>query len=61
MYIELPVQVIEKGKDLLRGKLSGGGPRLELIAPDGEIRLQALGILNTKDNIAEMASNTGLP
>ncbi len=42
MYIELPVEVMEKNKNLLRGMLNGGGPKLEMLAPDGEIRLQAL-------------------
>jgi hypothetical protein len=42
VYMELPVEVVEKDKNLLRGTLNDGGAKLELIAPNGEIRLQPL-------------------
>jgi DUF4097 and DUF4098 domain-containing protein YvlB len=42
VYMELPVEVIEKGKNQLQGTLNGGGSKIELIAPNGEVRLQAL-------------------
>jgi len=42
IHMELPVEVIEKGKSQLRGTLNGGGSKIELIAPNGEIRFQAL-------------------
>ncbi len=42
MSIELPVEVIEKDNNCLRAMLNSGGPRMEVIAPNGEIRLYAL-------------------
>jgi len=42
IHMELPIEVLEKDKDRLRGTLNGGGTKIELIAPDGEIRFQAL-------------------
>ena len=41
-YVELPIQVIDKDKNLLRGTLNGGGSKIQLIAPNGEIRFQPL-------------------
>jgi DUF4097 and DUF4098 domain-containing protein YvlB len=61
IYMELPVEVIEKDKNLLRGTLNGGGSRVELISPNGEIRLQALKLPshprpNTPNDVAKVAS-----
>jgi DUF4097 and DUF4098 domain-containing protein YvlB len=42
IHMELPVEVIEKGKNQLHGTLNGGGSKIDLIAPNGEIRFQAL-------------------
>lgn len=40
--MELPIKVIEESRNQLRGTLNGGGSKIELIAPDGEIRLQVI-------------------
>ncbi len=42
IYMELPMKIIEKNDDKLRGTLNGGGAMIELITPDGVTRLQAL-------------------
>ncbi len=42
MSIELPVEIIEKDENRLRGTLNGGGSKMQLIAPNGEINFQAL-------------------
>ena len=42
MFIELPVEVVEKDKNRLRAMLNGGGSKMEVIAPNGEIRFRAL-------------------
>ncbi|MFC1712220.1 hypothetical protein ACFL6S_01060 [Candidatus Poribacteria bacterium] len=60
MYIELPVEVAEKDKSLLHGMMSGGGPRLELLAPDGEIRLQTFAPPKTPSNMVKINSGSGL-
>lgn len=60
MYIELPVEVMEKDKNLLRGMLNGGGATLEILAPDGEIRLQIMELSDEQGSMASMASNSGI-
>lgn len=60
MYIELPVEVMEKDKNLLRGMLNGGGATLELLAPDGEIRLQIMELSDEQPSMASMVSNSGI-
>lgn len=42
IHMDLPIKIMEKDKNQMRGMLNGGGSKVELIAPDGEIRLQAL-------------------
>jgi len=42
MYIELPMEIIERDKNRLRGILNGGGGKMEVIAPDGDIRFCVL-------------------
>jgi len=60
MYIELPVEVMEKDKNLLRGTLNGGGATLEILAPDGEIRLQIMELPDEQPSMADVVSNSGI-
>ena len=50
MFIELPVEIVEKDKNRLRAMLNGGGSKMEIIAPNGEIRFRALELPHTKSN-----------
>ena len=50
MFIELPVEIVEKDKNRLRAMLNGGGSKMEIIAPNGEIRFHALESPHTKSN-----------
>ena len=42
MHIELPLEIMERDKNQLRGILNGGGGKMEVIAPDGDIRFYVL-------------------
>ena len=42
IHIELPLEIIERDKNRLRGILNGGGGKMEVIAPDGDIRFHVL-------------------
>jgi hypothetical protein len=57
MHIELPVEIVEKDKNRLCGTLNGGGSRMEVIAPNGEIRFHALESLHTQSNMEEGTAN----
>ena len=58
MYIELPVEVMGKDKNLLRGTLNGGGAKLEALASDGEIRLQTMELPDEQRSMASVVSNS---
>jgi DUF4097 and DUF4098 domain-containing protein YvlB len=43
VHIDLPIKILEKDKELLKGMLNGGdGATIELIAPNGEIQVQGV-------------------
>jgi DUF4097 and DUF4098 domain-containing protein YvlB len=58
MTIELPVEIIEKDKNRIHGMLNGGGARLEMLAPDGQINFLALEVPNTQENMAGVTSGS---
>lgn len=47
LNMELPIEIINKEKDLLHGMLNGGGSRFEIIALDGEVKFQAMELSHT--------------
>lgn len=42
IHLELPIEITEKEKNYLRGTLNNGGAKINLVAPEGEIFVQAL-------------------
>jgi DUF4097 and DUF4098 domain-containing protein YvlB len=41
IHLDLPVEITDEDENQVCGKLNGGGPKIDLIAPNGEIRVQA--------------------
>jgi len=56
MHIELPLEIIEKDKNRLRGILNGGGGKMEVIAHDGDIKFYVLKSPHIQ-SIAENSAN----
>lgn len=51
MHVELPIEIIEKDKSRLRGMLNGGGSKMKVIAPNGEIRFYAIKPSDEQDDM----------